>query len=240
MGGVDTQPPSAPGTLTASVVSAGEIDLSWGTATDNVGVTGYQVERCTGAACSNFAQINAVTGTTFNDTSVAASTSYTYRVRATDAAGNLSPYTNTAGGVTPALDSQPPSQPGTLWADQPVPAKSISAGAPRPTTSASPGTRSSAAAAFGCSQLRADGPPQPPGSPSRTRPSLHVDQLHLPRPGLRRSRQRRSLSRTLRRSRHPRRRWVSWRLTGSTRARGRRSPTPRGTATTARSRTAPG
>ena len=50
-------PPSAPGTLTASAVSAGEIDLSWGAATDNVGVTGYQIERCSGTGCSNFAQI---------------------------------------------------------------------------------------------------------------------------------------------------------------------------------------
>ena len=112
-GGPDTQSPSAPGTLTASVVNAGEIDLAWGAATDNVGVTGYQIERCNGAGCSNFAQITSVGGTTFADTSVAASTSYTYRVRATDAAGNLSPYTNTAGGATPAVDSQPPSQPGT-------------------------------------------------------------------------------------------------------------------------------
>ena len=115
-GGADTQAPSAPGALTASVVSGGEIDLSWGAATDNVGVTGYQVERCSGAGCSNFAQITAGTGTTFNDTSVAASTSYTYRIRATDAAGNLGPYTNTAGGTTPAVDNQPPTQPGTLSA----------------------------------------------------------------------------------------------------------------------------
>ena len=113
-GGTDSQPPSAPGTLTASVVNAGEIDLSWGAATDNVGVTGYQVERCSGVSCSNFAQVTAAAGTVFNDTTVAASTSYTYRVRATDAAGNLGPYTNTAGGTTPASDSQPPSQPGTL------------------------------------------------------------------------------------------------------------------------------
>ena len=62
-GGTDNQPPSAPGTLTTSVVSAGEIDLSWGAATDNVGVTGYQVERCSGTGCSNFAQVNRVTGT---------------------------------------------------------------------------------------------------------------------------------------------------------------------------------
>ena len=50
-------PPTAPGTLTATVVSGSEIDLAWGAATDNVGVTGYLVERCQGAGCSTFAQI---------------------------------------------------------------------------------------------------------------------------------------------------------------------------------------
>ena len=37
---------------------------SWTAATDNVGVTGYLVERCQGAGCTNFAQIATPTGTT--------------------------------------------------------------------------------------------------------------------------------------------------------------------------------
>ena len=57
-GSTDTQPPSAPGTLTATAASAGEIDLSWGAATDNVAVTGYQVFRCQGSGCSNFTQLD--------------------------------------------------------------------------------------------------------------------------------------------------------------------------------------
>ena len=70
--GGDTTPPSAPGTLTATAASSGEVDLSWGAATDNVGVTGYDIERCTGASCTTFAQIAATsrTGTTYKDTSV--------------------------------------------------------------------------------------------------------------------------------------------------------------------------
>jgi chitodextrinase len=63
-------------------------------------VTGYQVERCQGALCANFAQIATVTGTTFNNTGLAPSTSYSYRVRATDAAGKLSPYSNVASATT--------------------------------------------------------------------------------------------------------------------------------------------
>src|SRR5258708_18932193 len=85
----DTTPPTAPTNLTASAVSDTRINLSWTASTDNVGVTGYMVERCTGAACSNFAQISAPTATTFNDTSLAASTSYSSHVRATDPAVTL-------------------------------------------------------------------------------------------------------------------------------------------------------
>src|SRR2546421_9358412 len=85
--------------------------------TDNVGVTGYRVERCTGAACSNFAQISAPTATTFSDTGLTASTSYSYRVRATDAAGNLSAYSSTRMATTPAPpDTTPPTAPANLTA----------------------------------------------------------------------------------------------------------------------------
>ena len=114
--GPDTMAPSQPGTLTATTVSGGEVDLSWGASTDNVGVTGYLVERCQGASCTSFAQIASPTGTTYKDTSVSASTSYSYRLRATDAAGNLSTYSNIAGATTPTPDTTPPSQPGTLSA----------------------------------------------------------------------------------------------------------------------------
>ena len=101
-GSHDTTPPTQPGTLTATAVSASEVDLSWGASTDNVGVTGYQIERCQGTGCTNFAQIGTTTGTgtTYKDTTVSASTSYSYRVRATDAAGNLSTYSNVATAAT--------------------------------------------------------------------------------------------------------------------------------------------
>src|SRR5262249_34665476 len=53
----DTTAPSAPGTLTATATSANQINLGWGAATDNVGVTAYLIERCVGVGCSNFVQI---------------------------------------------------------------------------------------------------------------------------------------------------------------------------------------
>ena len=86
----------------ATAASTTQINLSWTASTDNVGVTGYKVERCSGAACANFAQIATPTATTFNDTGLTASTSYSYRVRANDAAGNNSGYSNTASATTAA------------------------------------------------------------------------------------------------------------------------------------------
>ncbi|HSQ91036.1 MAG TPA: PKD domain-containing protein, partial [Nitrospiraceae bacterium] len=88
----DTTPPSTVTGLTATAVSATRINLSWDAATDNVGVTGYRVERCQGAGCTNFVQIASPTGRTFSNRFLIPSTTYRYRVRAADAAGNLGPY----------------------------------------------------------------------------------------------------------------------------------------------------
>jgi fibronectin type 3 domain-containing protein len=106
----DTIPPSDPSSLGASSVSNSQINLSWTGSNDNVGVAQYRVERCPGVGCANFAQIATPTGTTFNDTGLAASTSYSYRVRAADGAGNVSNYSNVASATTQAA-SQPPATP---------------------------------------------------------------------------------------------------------------------------------
>ena len=104
-------------TLTATAISSSRVDLSWGAATDNVAVTGYHIERCQGAGCTSFAEIATTAATTtYSDTSTAAGTSYSYRVRANDAAPNLGPYSNTATATTPSPDTTPPSAPGTLTA----------------------------------------------------------------------------------------------------------------------------
>src|SRR5215467_1609285 len=98
---VTLTPPSQPGTLTATAVSGSEVDLSWGASTGSV--NGYLIERCSGANCTNFTQIAASVGTSYKDTSVSPSTSYSYRVRATGAAGDLSPYSNVATTTTTTL-----------------------------------------------------------------------------------------------------------------------------------------
>ncbi len=70
--------------------------LSWTASTNNMGSTEYVVERCQGAGCNNFAPLTTTTLTTFNDTSIASTKSYRYRVRAIDVNGNLSHYSKVA------------------------------------------------------------------------------------------------------------------------------------------------
>jgi YD repeat-containing protein len=99
---VDVQPPSAPGTLSGFAASATQINLSWGAAADNVGVTSYRVYR-------NGTVVGTPTGTSYSDTGVASGLSYGYRVTALDAAGNEGPSSNTIAVGTP--DTVPPSVP---------------------------------------------------------------------------------------------------------------------------------
>ncbi|HKQ25354.1 MAG TPA: fibronectin type III domain-containing protein, partial [Burkholderiales bacterium] len=100
----DTTPPSAPGNLVATAVGEGQIDLTWSASNDNVGVTGYRLERCAGTACTtNFAQISTPSALAYSDSSsLVASTTYGYRVRATDGAGNLSGFSSIAYATTQA------------------------------------------------------------------------------------------------------------------------------------------
>ncbi|QPI54600.1 cellulase family glycosylhydrolase [Streptomyces malaysiensis subsp. malaysiensis] len=85
--GGDTQAPSTPGAPTASAVTATSATLGWPAATDNVGVTAYDVVRVGGGAETRVATS---TGTTATLTGLTAATSYTFAVYARDAAGNRS------------------------------------------------------------------------------------------------------------------------------------------------------
>lgn len=114
----DNSSPSAPVSLSANAISGSQINLTWSAATDNIGVAGYRLERCQGSGCSNFVEIATLTTTTYSDVGLAASTNYTYRVLARDAAGNLSPYSPTAATSTMtsggSYDTTPPSPPAVL------------------------------------------------------------------------------------------------------------------------------
>ncbi|HET7208804.1 MAG TPA: LamG-like jellyroll fold domain-containing protein, partial [Terriglobales bacterium] len=105
---LDTQPPTAPSNLVGAASGPTGINLSWAASTDNIGVTSYLLERCVGSGCTSFSQIATPTSTSYSDTGLSASTSYSYRVRATDAAGNISGSSNTVNIVTLAAQSNPP------------------------------------------------------------------------------------------------------------------------------------
>lgn len=103
----DTTPPTTPAGLNAATDGPFGSTLSWTPSTDNVGVTGYKVERCQGAGCGTFAEVGTAVGTSFTDTALAAANPYNYRVRATDAAANLSVFSNVTS-ITTAIAPPPP------------------------------------------------------------------------------------------------------------------------------------
>ncbi|MEO7723559.1 MAG: fibronectin type III domain-containing protein, partial [Chthoniobacterales bacterium] len=76
------------------------IKLDW---TDNATTeSGYVVERCTGAGCTNFASIASLAANTvrYYDKSVGGGTTYRYRVAASSSNGQ-SPYSNIVDATTP-------------------------------------------------------------------------------------------------------------------------------------------
>src|SRR3989339_2175989 len=97
-GGGDTQAPSVPAGLAASVISSSQINLSWSASTDNVGVTGYKVYR-------GGTLLTTTTSRTYNTTGLTASTAYSYRVTAIDAAGNESSQCTAVSATTQAAST---------------------------------------------------------------------------------------------------------------------------------------
>ncbi|MFD9290598.1 cellulase family glycosylhydrolase [Streptomyces sp. NPDC060030] len=93
----DTQAPTAPGTPTASAVTATSATLSWTAATDNVAIAGYDVVRVNGASETSAASS---TTTAVTVTGLTAETAYSFAVYARDAAGNRSARSATVGVTT--------------------------------------------------------------------------------------------------------------------------------------------
>lgn len=105
----DTLPPSIP-SLSGSAASATSVKLTWTASTDNTGVKGYQVSR-------NGAVLATVTaGTSYTDTAAAPSTTYTYSVKAFDAANNYSQSSNAVTVVTPAATTTTPTTASSIFA----------------------------------------------------------------------------------------------------------------------------
>jgi hypothetical protein len=104
----DTTPPTPPSALSAVAASSSRIDRSWTASSDNVGVASYEIQRDSGTGFSTIATIGNLTS--YSDSTVAAGTTYSYRVRARDAAGNVSPFSAPA-------SATPPTVPTALFSD---------------------------------------------------------------------------------------------------------------------------
>ncbi|MGW1891104.1 glycosyl hydrolase family 18 protein [Streptomyces sp. NPDC002004] len=93
-------PPSAPGTPTASGVTDTSAKLSWTAATDDKGVKNYDVLR-------DGTKVATVTTTSYTDSGLSAGTDYSYTVQARDTADQTGPVSGsvkvhtTGGGTTP-------------------------------------------------------------------------------------------------------------------------------------------
>ncbi len=91
---VDSTPPTPPAGLSATASSPFTVDLAWTAATDNTGVTGYDIYR-DGSLYQTTGPV-----TTFIDPVLGGST-HTYSVAAVDIAGNISPPTSAVSVSTP-------------------------------------------------------------------------------------------------------------------------------------------
>ncbi len=96
----DTQPPTVPVLTSAVANGSTEVDLTWLTSVDNVAVAGYQILR-------NGNAIGSVSASTLSyaDTGITPGASYTYSIKAYDAAGNYSAAGNSIQVTIPAVPS---------------------------------------------------------------------------------------------------------------------------------------
>jgi PKD repeat protein len=94
--------PSAPASLSASTASTAQINLKW---TDNsTSESSFRIERCQGTGCAGFAEIAFVGAnvSSYANTGLTTGATYSYRVRAMNAAGG-SGYTNVATATVAAV-----------------------------------------------------------------------------------------------------------------------------------------
>src|SRR5439155_1391448 len=111
-GHVDAVQTCALPSLTASVASCGQINLSWAASSDTggSGLAGYKIFR-------GGVQVGTANLTSYNSTGLAASTGYSFTVAAYDNSGNTSAQSGSTSATTPACpDTTAPSVPTGLTA----------------------------------------------------------------------------------------------------------------------------
>jgi hypothetical protein len=85
----DITPPTTPTNVTASATVPLQNTVSW-TASSDASLVTYTITYCTGAACTPATTLTTTTATGATHTGLTGGTLYRYRVRATDASGNVS------------------------------------------------------------------------------------------------------------------------------------------------------
>ncbi len=100
---VDSQAPTVPQNLIATNSTKNSISLSWATSTDNISVAGYNIDRCLGS-CTPTSTVATTTQTSYTDSGLAASTTYTYAISAFDEVGNTSALSTSTMASTSAYD----------------------------------------------------------------------------------------------------------------------------------------
>ncbi len=98
-----------PGNLRVTAATATSVTIAWNAATDNVGVTGYDIYRATTKA-------GTTTTTSYTINGLTCGTAYSVGVRALDKAGNTSPQATMSATTSACPDNQPPTAPGNVTA----------------------------------------------------------------------------------------------------------------------------
>lgn len=97
----DSTAPTVPTSLVANAVSGSQINLTWNPSTDNIGVTGYIIERATDSGfTTGLTTITVGNVVAHSDTGLAGATQYWYRIKARDAANNQSANSTSANDTT--------------------------------------------------------------------------------------------------------------------------------------------
>jgi fibronectin type 3 domain-containing protein len=116
----DTSPPTVPGSVSATAVSAQAATVTWSPSTDNVAVNDYLV-FC-GTSAGNLVQVGRTGGavTSYNSNDLSSGATYYYAVEAADKSGNVSTMSAIASVTLPMPPSAPQSLTATAASDSKV------------------------------------------------------------------------------------------------------------------------
>jgi hypothetical protein len=111
----DSTPPTQPGPITVSNLTATSASLAWGKSSDDIGVVGYRVYR--GPASASESELRWIAtndgGTSYSATKLYSGTAYKFGIVAIDAANNKSPMRTVTAATAASSDTTAPAAPGS-------------------------------------------------------------------------------------------------------------------------------